>query len=134
MSIIDKHISVPEKLTRARGLLNAWDEFKAEQPENEELNLILREMDVKNHVKVKDVQFETVSFGIDFRTYEQIQQLLLSEQIQKQKGYHHMLDQPPSFLRVVFDEANFFDVIKRSDKVSKKRKHRPILRLHRCFE
>jgi len=82
--------------------------------------LILHEMDAKNHVKVKDVQFETVSFGIDFRTYEQIQQLLLSEKIQKQKGYHHMLDQPPSFLRVVFDEANFVDIIKRRS-VSKRK-------------
>ena len=103
-------LSVPDKLKHVRKLLNDWDEGKVDQPDDAGFKMILDEM---TDVKVKDIRFETVSFGIDFNTYEQIQKLLLSEQIQKQKrdDYAQMLHPPPLFMKVMFNEAPFFNMI-----------------------
>lgn len=104
-----KKLSVPDKLKHVRKLLNEWDKGKGDQPNYAHVKAILE----RDTVKVTDIRIEKVSFSIDVSTYEQIQQLLLDNIIQRQDDYDQMLAPPPAFMRVRFNEEPFSEIIKR---------------------
>jgi hypothetical protein len=102
-------LNVSDRIMHVRKLLNDWDKGKRDQPNYAHVKAILLKTD---SVKVKDIRIEKVSFSIDFSTYEQIQQLLLTGEIQKQDDYDQMLAPPPVFMRVRFNEEPFSEIIR----------------------